>query len=332
MTVAGKQLQSSDDFPEACRLEAAMRDPAAWPKPPEGFSRRCHEALRNARLAASWGPSLRGRWLARPAKAAAAIAAVLALGGFAAWLAAGSRPGTEDVAPAELPVDCETEIITKESEVNMIARKAAGIVGAALTTLAVGSTEMTSEPTFVFLKPETSSFWHTATNSTMTVPVDFPAGATSARLRVSGDRYEKTYEGLSEGEFTFDLPPADGADTENVYDLSLVFDDAGGTERTAKLGLIQGLSPDAEGVTRCIAPANGSLWQKARTRAVLPIPYGTASVNVNGVETPTGLDGAQGWFALPIKAGSATTLSIIANEVESAATLLGGGTFMVIFK
>ena len=34
---------------------------------------------------------------------------------------------------------------------------------------------------------------------------------------------------------------------ENVYDLTLTFDD--GTVRTAKLGLIQGLSPDSEGAS-----------------------------------------------------------------------------------
>lgn len=327
------EFQLNDDRDEASRLEAAMRDPAFWPKPPPGFSRRCLKALKEARMAVADGNSiLRSRWLSRPAKVAASLAVLAAFGALASWIAVESLSEREDVFSAEQPVDGETEVITKESEVNMIARKAAGIVGAALTTLSVGATELTSEPTFVFLRPETSSFWHTATNNTMTVPVDFPAGATSARLHVSGIRYNQTYENISEGEFTFELPPADSAETENVYDLSLSFDDAGNTVRTAKLGLVQGLSPDAEGITRCIAPASNSLWQKAKRQAVLPIPYGTETITVNGVESPTGLDGAQGWFALPIKAGSTTTLSIIANEITYATSIMGGSGLLVIFK
>jgi len=68
----------------------------------------------------------------------------------------------------------------------MIARKMAALVGAAMVSVAVPAQELTSEPTFVFLRPETSSFWNTATNNTMTVPIDFPSGATSASLAVSG--------------------------------------------------------------------------------------------------------------------------------------------------
>jgi hypothetical protein len=164
----------------------------------------------------------------------------------------------------------------------------------------------------------------------MTVPVDFPAGATSARLYVSGVAYNRTYDNVAEGEFTFELPPAESDDTENVYDLALQFDDDANTVRTAKLGLIKGLSPDAEGTTRCLAPASGNLWGKASKKAVLPIPYGTTSLSVNGVETPTELDGAQGWYALRIKPGELYSLSLIANEVTYAASILGGGAGMMI--
>ena len=313
-----RQFQLSDDSAEAYRLEAALHDPEGWPKPPEGFEARCITAIRNARAQAA-EPSL--RCFPRPLKIAASIAAVAAFTGLAAWFAVESLSVSEEPAVSEVRVDEETEAITKESGVNMIGRKTAGIVGAALTTLAVGATELESEPTFVFLRPETSSFWHTATNNTMTVPVDFPAGATSARLYVSGVRYTRTYD---------KLPPADSEDSENVYDLALQFDDDANTVRTAKLGLIKGLSPDAEGTTRCLAPASGNLWGKASKKAVLPIPYGTTSLSVNGVETPTGLDGAQGWYALRIKPGELYSLSLIANEVTYAASILGGGAGMMI--
>ena len=322
-----RQFQLSDNPAEAYRLEAALRDPAGWPVPPEGFEARCMAALRSS-CAQTAEPAVRR--FPRPLKIAASLAAIAALTGFAAWLAVESLSVPEAPVAADNRVDRETEAITKESGVNMIGRKTAGIVGAALTTLAVGATELESEPTFVFLRPETSSFWHTATNNTMTVPVDFPAGATSARLYVSGVAYTKTYENVAAGEFTFELPPAESEDTENVYDLALQFNDGANTVRTAKLGLIKGLSPDAEGTTRCLAPTSGTLWGKAVKKAVLPIPYGTTSLSVNGVETPTGLDGAQGWYALRIKPGELYSLSLIANEVTYAASVLGGGSGMIV--
>ncbi len=324
-----RQFQLSDNPAEAYRLEAALRDPRRWPKPPAGFDKRCLAAIRSA---AAHGGQPSARRFSRPMKIAASLALFTAFAGIAAWMAVVSQP-EPDKPVSERAVDEETEMITKESEVNMIARRTAGIVGAALTTLAVGATELTSEPTFVFLRPETSSFWHTATNNTMTVPIDMPAGATSASLFVSGVKYTRSYEGLSAGEFTFELPPADSEATENVYDLTLVFNDSSGTERSAKLGLVQGLSPDAEGITRCIAPANGRLWEKAKNRAVIPIPYGTTSLKVNGVETPTGLGGDQGWFALPIKSGETASLSLIAGEVSYAASILGDSFgFFIICK
>ena len=109
--------------------------------------------------------------------------------------------------------------------------------------------------------------------------------------------------------------------------------------RTAKLGLIQGLSPDSEGATRCLAPAEGSVWNKVKYRAVLPIPYGTTSLSMqtNGgewKELDTGLNGAQGWYALsPIGRGDNLSLSCIVDGVSYVASLIGGGDgFFVIVK
>ena len=189
----------------------------------------------------------------------------------------------------------------------------------------------------MFTRPETSSFWNTATNNVMTVPIDFPAGATRATLTVSGVGYSATYGNIERGtdSYTFALPAAESPQTENVYNLRLTFDD--GTERTAKLGLIEGLSPNAEGTTRCLAPANGRVWDNVRGgRAVLPVPYGAEeiSVTVNG-ETrtePTGLNGAQGWYALGVKPGDEVSLSMIAGGLPYSASLHGALGFMLIVQ
>ncbi len=221
---------------------------------------------------------------------------------------------------------------------NMImTRKVASLVGASLLAVASPGEEITSEPTFVFLRPETSSFWNTATNSTMTLPIDYPRSATKATLTVSGAGYAaKTYPNLMESSFELELPVPDSPQNENVYDLTLTFDD--GTVRTAKLGLIQGLSPDSEGSTRCLAPAEGDVWNTIKKRAVLPIPYGTETftMSVNGgtvTDVDTGLNGAQGWYAFRPATGDSISLSLMVGGINYAATLLGKGDgYFVIIR
>ena len=214
----------------------------------------------------------------------------------------------------------------------MITGKLAALVGAAMVSAAVSAEELASELTFVFLRPETSSFWNTATNSTMTVPINYPSGATAATLSVTGLGYAQTYSDITGNSFTFELPAPTSPETENVYDLTLAFDN--GVTRTAKPGLVQGLSPNAEGATRSLAPATARVWRKVIGRAVLPIPYGTTSFTVNGVKTETGLGGAQGWYAIGgIDPDKSVSLALVAGDMEYAASLLGGGTgLMLVFK
>lgn len=192
--------------------------------------------------------------------------------------------------------------------------------------------ELISDRAFVILRPQTSSFWVTATNSTMTVPIDFSSGATSAALDIRGMNYVKSYGDIVTNAFTFTLPEPDKPEAENVYDLTLMFDD--GTVRTAKLGLIQGLMPGAEGMARCLAPSGGAKWSKIRQRAVLPIPYGMTTLKVNGVETDTGLGEAQGWHVLGgVKENEHVTLTMTVGDATNIVSLVGyGDGFVVIMK
>ena len=268
----------------------------------------------------------------------------LGLGAFAATAYIGGSAlldfkNEEKVEPRPSVAGKETDVFDSQEGENMImTRKVASLVGASLLAVASPGTEIESEETFVFLRPETSSFWNTATNSTMSLPIDYPNGATKAKLEVTGVGYSKVYENITSDSFDIELPVPNSPQTENVYDLKLTFDNEA-TVRTAKLGLIQGLSPDAEGATRCLAPAEGSVWEKVKYHAVLPIPYGTTSLSMqtNGgewKEIDTGLNGAQGWYALsPIARGSTLSLSCIVDGVSYVASLLGGGDgFFVIVK
>ena len=205
----------------------------------------------------------------------------------------------------------------------------AALAAAASLVVPAQQAEISSEGTFVFLAPETSSFWTTATNSTMSLPVYYPDGAAKATLTVKGLGYYREYSGIASDTIEISLPEPDSPKTENVYDLTLVFDD--GTVRVAKLGLIQGCTPDAEGMTRCIAPSSGASWEKVKYRAVLPIPHGTTSLSLKTDggewrEIDTGLNGAQGWHALgPVARGDRFALSCVVDGVTHVSPLRGAG-------
>ena len=309
-------------------IAAALREKTAQRRLPSDFTDRLVAAVRSL-----GAPAPRSRF---PVRKAAAIWLAFALGALAAVVGRVILNASGDQAPEAEAEEAATNDspTNKQGEDNMImARKVAALAGAAVLTVSAPAAKLSSEPTFVFLRPETSSFWNTATNSTMTLPIDYPSGATKATLTVNGVGYNRVYLDLTADSIEIDLPVPDSPKTENVYELTLAFDN-GAPSRTAKLGLIQGLDSGAKGSTRCIAPAEGKVWSKATDSAVLPIPYGTTSFTVNGVEHDTGLDGAQGWYALsPIKPGAVISLSCLADSVSYAASILGGGNgFMLIYK
>lgn len=202
------------------------------------------------------------------------------------------------------------------------------------TLLAEGQTadvlEAESGTSFVFVRPKESSYWHTFRGGSLSLPISFPDGASSATLKVSGIGYSAVYEDITADEFEIALPEAVSAETENVYALRLEFDD--GTVRETKLGVIQWLSEGAEGSAVC-RPAAGNAWGRVPGRAVLPVPYGTTSLMVNGEPVDTGLDGAQGWYAVDKVGGRAKTyLSLLAGDDVYESWIRGITGLNVVFR
>lgn len=189
---------------------------------------------------------------------------------------------------------------------------------------------------FVELRPGESSFWHTATNATLELPVEFPPHASSATLSVSGVKYSWTTNftaaSLAGGGCVVVLPTADSPKSENVYDFVLTFDN--GVVRRAKLGLLDGAYGTTRGSTRCLFDADGRAWAKVVKMAVVPVPYGTTSLSVNGAMVDAGLGGEQGWYALgPVKNREYGLTMEDADGGESSAALIGvDGGFSVIFQ
>ena len=218
---------------------------------------------------------------------------------------------------------------------NAKSRMPAWAIGVGAAALAFESFAGTVSESFTaFLRPDESSFWRTAPGKTVTVPVEFPEGATKATLTVKGDGHSAEYADIATDSFTFDLPEAKDAASENVYELTLSFDDAAKTIRTAKIGLIAGLCPDNEGRTRCLAPAGTRKWNRVRNgRAVLPIPYGMNALTIDGVATDTGLGGGQGWYRLDgLVPKSPTELELSGEGGTCRASLFAAGGHAIFVR
>ena len=191
------------------------------------------------------------------------------------------------------------------------------------------SEAVSASPAFVFLQPEKTALWRTGTGNSFSIAIPYPPGVEkSATLSVSGYRYSASYQIEGESSFVLTLPKPDEnrPDRENVYSLTLTFAD--GSVKTASLGGIAGFDGSSEGTTRCFLSKSDPRWGTVKRSAVLPIPYGTENITVNGTETDTGLAGAAGWFLLaPLTGGTSYNLAI-----DGASTVLNAyadGTVLV---
>ena len=186
----------------------------------------------------------------------------------------------------------------------------------------------TSDPTIVFLQPERSSFWRTATNSTVELRIDNPDGATKAELIVQGGTFAVRVPDITLGAYLVQFPEPASPEAEDVYSLALAFDN--GVTNTATLAVVSG-SGVAEPVATPILPP-GRKWRKVGRNAVLPIPFGATELAIDGESVATGLDGAQGWYGWRrIDAGSHTLyLATESGSVEVEVDTKTG--FILIYR
>ena len=179
-----------------------------------------------------------------------------------------------------------------------------------------------SNSTMVFVDTASHSFWRTAMSSTVRLPIDYPSGAKSATLTVTGAGYSRVYTEITGDTFDLELPSAAQTANENVYALTLTFND--GTERTARLGCVKGGADASQASACCVLPRDGTKWVRMEEHPVIPIPYGTTRFEVDGVAVDTGLeDGAQGWAVLgPYATGATASLELVAGGDDWIANLV----------
>ena len=195
------------------------------------------------------------------------------------------------------------------------------------------SSSCTSDRAFLILHTGESAFWSTATNSTVTLPVVFPKGASSATLQVTGVGYSETCPGITSDSFDLVLPAATEERQENVYDLTLTFDD--GTVRSARFAVTVGATDGNEGGVPCRLGYGTPSWQRAVKKAVIPLPQGTASLSVDGNTVYSDAEGAQGWYALgPLTRRVRYSLTLTdQGGAEQTADIVGSSeVFSIILK
>ena len=197
----------------------------------------------------------------------------------------------------------------------MLIKPVLAAVGAAL--LSAGVLAADSASSFVFVNHDTSSLWRTARSKSVTVPVDFPDGATSATLAVEGVGYSANYEIAAPGPYAFQLPEATSPGAENTYTLTLTFDRGPG--KTARLSLIAGLEDGAAGSTRCLSQDNRGWPRVSGNRFTVPVPYGATSLEVDGVPVDTGLDGARGFFTV---GAVPTDLELVVGDTTNSVSIV----------
>lgn len=189
---------------------------------------------------------------------------------------------------------------------------------AMLIAAAVMSAASYAAETTLFMRSKSNILWRTSPGTTFDVPVVLPPDATSATLTVTGRGYSRTYSNLSGGSQEVALPAATSDETENVFDLTLTFDDPAATVQTVKLGHVASAatSGDAEAWVRV---AGSRRWGAVKDRAVIRIPANAGTLAIDGEPVDDGLDGGAGWFRFDAVAGQSYEVGLGAD----IATLYG---------
>ena len=143
----------------------------------------------------------------------------------------------------------------------------------ALLTAVAAALSSAGNAADAFLLPKENILWHTAVSSDFNVPVLLPRGATSAKLVVSGKGYSRTYEEIGDGMFPLSLPGADSASEENLYDLTLTFNDEPPTVQRARLAVCQGAASGGS-ASADVRTASLPEWHKVTKKALIPVRGG----------------------------------------------------------
>ena len=203
---------------------------------------------------------------------------------------------------------------------------------------AAWAAEKSSDPTVVWVEPETSIIWKTVTETPIPVSVDWPKGAVSAKVTAAFGSQVLASADLVDTSVSIqqlNVPLPTNETEERILDLTLNFFTADGVElsaerRLAHVGLVRGTGGSS---FRCI-PGGSTVgkWKSVKNgSAVVPVPEGTTSLTVDG--GVVGSLAAPGWTML---AGLEPGTHVLSKSDEDGGTmdvpLLVYGGFVLLVR
>jgi hypothetical protein len=152
----------------------------------------------------------------------------------------------------------------------------------------------------VFVDTTKSHLWRTAETTSPEIQWETPEGAVSATLNVKSKYGLTAHDVTGETKFELALEVPKSADSENVYDLTLVFDfGSSNTVVRGQIGVVRGLGGSgAAGAVADIRKVDDGCSKFKGNSAVLQIPAGTKSLTIDGGPVTLALDGTAGWYGL----------------------------------
>jgi hypothetical protein len=196
-----------------------------------------------------------------------------------------------------------------------------------------GESAKLSDRLFTILHTGESAFWSTAEGNVLDIPLRFPHGAKSAVLRVEGVGYSKVYSGIADATCRIVLPEAVDESTENLFNLTLEFDD--GTVERASFALPAGCTSSNEAVVACRLNYPSTSFFRVRGRALIALADGARSLSVNGENVYSSTGGEWAWHMLhPVVNGARYALSFADSDGNLIEREIVGRnkTFAVIIK
>jgi hypothetical protein len=201
----------------------------------------------------------------------------------------------------------------------------------ALLTAVAAALSSAANAADAFLLPKENILWYTAVSSDFDVPVLLPRGATSAKLVVSGKGYSRTHEEIGDGMFSLSLPSAGSASEENIYDLTLTFNDEPPTVQRARLAVCQGAASGGS-ASADVRTASLPEWHKVTKKALIPVRGGVDTLVVNGTPEDDRPWSSPGWFYLTVQSGKMYDLALKkGGDIVASATLNAAVNSLTIF-
>jgi len=151
----------------------------------------------------------------------------------------------------------------------------------------------TSAAAEVFVDTTSSCMWNTGKSQSFSLPIEYPVLASAVDVYVKGVRYSASETGVTAASLPVSLPEPSADAAENVYEITLAFND--GTTNKCAFALVRSQSLGASCPVRLTSESS---WSKIEAKRVVQVPAGYEP-QIDGQGVAACSNGGWGWFACP---------------------------------